>query len=117
MWHRLLRSDDLPRGAVVAAELPATDAVGDNAPADEIVVWRASDGTPCAAARRCPHLDWDLIDSTVQGSELVCAGHGWSIMGDGRAFKRNEFGREDPKGTTRAVAVRDHDGYVEAATG
>ena len=30
--------------------------------------------------------------------ELVCPGHGWAFDGRGHTYKRNEFGRVDPKG-------------------
>lgn len=79
----------------------------------QAVVWRAGSGAPCAVARHCPHLDWDLADGAVHGAELVCLGHGWSITGDGRAFKRNERGREDAKGRTRAWVLRERDGWID----
>jgi nitrite reductase/ring-hydroxylating ferredoxin subunit len=124
MWHRLLRGDELARGAIVAATIHTDNSIHSDARLStvaairggEIVVWRTADGVPCAVARICPHLDWDLLDASVQGSELVCAGHGWSILGDGRVFKRNELGREDAKGTTPCVTLREVDGFIEAAT-
>ena len=75
---------------------------------DEFVVWRARDGRVCSAPRYCPHLDHDLAEGFVDGDDLVCAGHGWAFDGAGHTFKRNEFGRVDPKGDVpqlRAVAV------------
>jgi hypothetical protein len=45
----------------------------------------------------------------------VCAGHGWAFDGDGHAYKRNEFGRVDPKGTVETPVVDEHDAMIEAA--
>jgi phenylpropionate dioxygenase-like ring-hydroxylating dioxygenase large terminal subunit len=78
------------------------------------VVWRGHSGALGTAPRSCPHLDWDLTEATVAGDELVCPGHGWSFDCAGRAFKRNEFGREDDKGRITTLRVSDSsDGEVE----
>ena len=45
--------------------------------------------------------------------ELVCPGHGWAFDGHGEAYKRNEFGRVDPKGNVPALRLHEHDGIVE----
>ena len=87
----------VPRGVVRAV------AIGD----EDFVVWRGGDGRIRSAPRRCPHLDHDLAEGYVTGDELVCAGHAWAFDGDGCAFKRNEFGRVDPKGTVPVLAVRE----------
>jgi nitrite reductase/ring-hydroxylating ferredoxin subunit len=102
-WQPVIPATDLLPGRVVGVEVDE----------DEAVTWRARDGRPCVMARRCPHLDWDLTDALVAGDELVCAGHGWSLHADGRAFKRNEVGREDPKGTIRTWPARERDGWIE----
>ena len=99
----VLSSADVPAGRVVAVDMAD----------DEAVIWRARDGSPCVMARRCPHLDWDLTEAIVVGDELLCAGHGWSLRRDGHAFKRNERGREDPKGSIRTWPAREHDGWIE----
>ena len=104
-WERLIAGTDVPPGRVVAVD------VAD----DEAVTWRTRSGSPCVMARRCPHLDWDLTDAVVMGGELLCAGHGWSLRADGTALKRNEFGREDAKGTIRTWPARERDGWVEVA--
>jgi phenylpropionate dioxygenase-like ring-hydroxylating dioxygenase large terminal subunit len=74
---------------------------------EEFVVWRALDGRVCSAPRYCPHLDHDLSEGYVDGDELVCAGHGWAFDGAGHTFKRNEFGRVDPKGTVPALHAQE----------
>ncbi|MEA2817995.1 MAG: hypothetical protein QOI93_5906 [Rhodospirillaceae bacterium] len=68
-------------------------------------------------ARWCPHLDWDLTEAAIDGDELVCQGHGWSLRADGCALKRNEFGREDPKGKVRMWPVRERDSRIEIDLG
>jgi phenylpropionate dioxygenase-like ring-hydroxylating dioxygenase large terminal subunit len=74
---------------------------------DEFVLWRARDGRVCSAPRYCPHLDHDLTEGFVDGDELVCAGHGWAFDGAGHTFKRNEFGRIDPKGAVPCLRAVD----------
>ncbi len=78
----------------------------------DAVVWRRADGSFAVVARQCPHLDWDLAEAHPVDCELVCPGHGWSIEGDGRVFKRNEFGREDPKGHTEHWLAFVRDGKI-----
>jgi phenylpropionate dioxygenase-like ring-hydroxylating dioxygenase large terminal subunit len=79
---------------------------------EELVVWRGESQVICANPRRCPHLDHDLAEGFVQGDELVCVSHGWSIGCDGHVFKRNEAGREDPKGTVCTWQTREQDGKI-----
>ena len=93
----------LPPGAVVAVEVDGR----------EYVVWRGRSGVLGSAPRSCPHLDHDLADGYVVDDELVCAGHGWAFDGLGNVYKRNEFGRIDPKGHVCALTVRDHADGVE----
>jgi phenylpropionate dioxygenase-like ring-hydroxylating dioxygenase large terminal subunit len=84
-------------GAVVAAELDG----------HEYVVWRGRSGALGSAPRSCPHLDHDLAEGYVVDDELVCPGHGWAFDGHGTMFKRNEFGRVDPKGNVPALLVQE----------
>ena len=93
----------LPPGAVVAIEMGG----------DEYVVWRGRSGALGSAPRVCPHLDHDLAEGYVADDELVCPGHGWAFDGHGHTFKRNEFGRVDPKGDVAVLAVRDDGDAVE----
>ncbi len=79
----------LAPGSVVAVEVDG----------GEYVVWRGGSGALGSAPRICPHLDHDLAKGFVVDDELVCPGHGWAFDGHGRTFKRNEFGRVDPKGS------------------
>jgi 3-ketosteroid 9alpha-monooxygenase subunit A len=93
--------DELGRGRVVAIDVAG----------EEFVVWRGSTGALGSAPRRCPHLDHDLAEGSVVGDELVCPGHGWAFDGHGHAYKRNEFGRVDPKGNVDVLGLR-----IEAGT-
>ena len=102
-WKPVIETAALAEGRIVAVEVDGNEAV----------TWQTRSGPPCVMARRCPHLDWDLTEALVAGDELVCVGHGWSLRADGHAFKRNERGREDPKGSIRTWPARDHDGWVE----
>ncbi|HTL87029.1 MAG TPA: Rieske (2Fe-2S) protein [Acidimicrobiia bacterium] len=95
----------LAPGRVIAVELDG----------DEFVVWRGHDGRLRSAPRRCPHLDHDLVEGYVIDCELVCAGHAWEFDGEGNVFKRNEFGRVDPKGTVETLMIEERDGRVEVA--
>jgi len=80
---------------------------------DDFVLWRGLDGVVRSAPRWCPHLDHDLADGYVHGDELVCAGHGWAFDGTGNAYKRNELGRVDPKGTVMTLRVDERDGVID----
>ena len=94
----------LAAGAVVAVEVDGR----------EYVVWRGRSGGLGSAPRTCPHLDHDLAEGYVVDDELVCPGHGWAFDGHGHTFKRNEFGRADPKGTVAALALHENDDGIEA---
>jgi hypothetical protein len=45
----------------------------------------------------------------------VCQGHGWSFDCRGHAFKRNEFGRVDPKDDFATLRLSEAGGVIEAA--
>jgi phenylpropionate dioxygenase-like ring-hydroxylating dioxygenase large terminal subunit len=99
---------DLPTAAVGRGEVRAIEVAG-----EEYVLWRGSDGRLRSAPRRCPHLDHDLAEGHVAHDELVCPGHAWSFDGDGNAYKRNEFGRVDPKGSVETLAIHEEDGTAD----
>ena len=96
--------EPLAPGAIAAVEIDG----------HECVVWRGRGGRLGSAPRFCPHLDSDLAEGFVSGDELVCAGHGWAFDGAGHTYKRNEFGRADPKGTVIALGLRDGIDGIEA---
>jgi len=98
----------IERAAVATGRVIAVDVDG-----EEFVVWRGFDGRVRTAPRRCPHLDHDLSEGYVSGDELVCAGHAWAFDGNGHAYKRNELGRVDPKGTVSVLHVHERDDVIE----
>jgi phenylpropionate dioxygenase-like ring-hydroxylating dioxygenase large terminal subunit len=98
----------LPSAAVPAHAVRPVEVDG-----EEYVLWRGDDGRVRSAPRSCPHLDHDLAEGRVAGGELVCPGHAWAFDGDGNAFKRNEFGRIDPKGSIATLEIREDDGTIE----
>lgn len=93
----------LPPGAVIAIELDG----------DEYVVWRGRKGALGSAPRTCPHLDHDLAEGYVVDDELVCPGHGWAFDGRGHTYKRNEFGRVDPKGEVPQLDLYENADVIE----
>ena len=99
-----MRVGSLAPGAITAVEIDG----------HECVVWRGRSGRLGSAPRFCPHLDHDLAEGFVSGDELVCAGHGWAFDGAGHTYKRNEFGRADPKGTVIALTLKDDEDGIEA---
>lgn len=100
----------LPAAAVAPGEVRAIEIDG-----ADYVVWRGRDGRVRSVVRWCPHLDHDLAEGHVVGDELVCPGHAWAFDGDGNAYKRNEFGRVDPKGTVETLVVVESGATVELA--
>ncbi len=99
---------ELPVTAVGRGEVRAVEVAG-----EEYVLWRGSDGRLRSGPRRCPHLDHDLAEGHVARDELVCPGHAWAFDGAGNAYKRNEFGRVDPKGSVATLTIREEDGIIE----
>jgi len=98
----------VPRSTVPAGQVRAVELRG-----EDFVVWRGADGALRSAPRRCPHMDHDLAEGYVDGNELVCAGHGWAFDGAGRCFKRNEFGRVDPKGDVPVLRLAESDAMID----
>jgi phenylpropionate dioxygenase-like ring-hydroxylating dioxygenase large terminal subunit len=100
-----VRIEPLAPGAIEAVEIDG----------QECVVWRGRSGRLGSGPRFCPHLDHDLAEGFVSGDELVCAGHGWAFDGVGHTYKRNEFGRADPKGIVMALTLREDADGIDAA--
>jgi phenylpropionate dioxygenase-like ring-hydroxylating dioxygenase large terminal subunit len=98
----VLDGASVPRGCIVPVSVDGA----------EFVVWRGVSGVLGSAPRTCPHLDEDLAAGVVVDDELVCSGHGWSFDCRGHAFKRNEFGRVDPKDDVDTLALAEHGGVI-----
>ncbi len=98
-------------------QVPTTPRAGEVRPVavggEDFVLWRGADGRLRSVPRYCPHLDHDLAEGYVTGDELVCRGHGWAFDGDGHAYKRNEFGRIDPKGMVATLAIQETDDVAD----
>jgi nitrite reductase/ring-hydroxylating ferredoxin subunit len=104
-WRPVVDAWALPVGSIVPFEIDG----------EWWVVWRTHSGALGTMPRRCPHLDWDLLEAGVVGEYLVCTGHGWCFDTAGRAGKRNVLGRLDRKDDVGVLPVREHDGRVEVA--
>jgi phenylpropionate dioxygenase-like ring-hydroxylating dioxygenase large terminal subunit len=101
-----VRVEPLPPGSIEPVEVDG----------QECVVWRGYSGRLGSGPRFCPHLDSDLTEGYVSGDELVCAGHGWAFDGRGNVYKRNEFGRVDPKGTVIALTLEEDADGIQVAS-
>jgi phenylpropionate dioxygenase-like ring-hydroxylating dioxygenase large terminal subunit len=101
-WATILDARALAPGAIAPID-------------DDWIVWRTRTGALGTLPRRCPHMDFDLLDGTVAGEELVCTGHGWCFDVDGHAGKRNVLGRLDAKDDVVTRAVREREGHIEVA--
>ena len=80
----------------------------------EYVVWRGRNG---AARQRAPHLPASRPRprrrATSSATSSCAAGHGWAFDGRGNTYKRNEFGRVDPKGPVPALTLREDADGIE----
>lgn len=104
-WVDLAAADAVEAGQIVAA------AVGE----EDVVVWRAFDGTPCVMEARCPH-EWSHLaaEGFVDGDEIVCTAHFWRFDQAGTGVKLNVKGRRDPKADIAVFPCRERDGRIEA---
>lgn len=81
----LARALALPSGgwfAVDAREKIGRGPVAYTVDGQELVLWRAVDGSVRAAPEACPHMGASLADACVRGDNLVCPWHGLEL-GDG----------------------------------
>ena len=71
-WYEVMRSEDLPIGAVKAVSLIEK----------HLVVFRSEKGEVCIMDGYCPHLGANLgVGGTVKGSCIKCPFHGWEFDG------------------------------------
>ena len=103
-WQAVLRSDDVPAGAVVGVEIGGLD----------LAVWRSTGGVLAACDSRCPH-QWSHLAGAgvVDGDELVCVSHFWRFDAAGHGSKLGMTGRRDPKSDVATFGVRELDGHIE----
>jgi 3-ketosteroid 9alpha-monooxygenase subunit A len=102
----------LPAAAIATGGVRPVEIAG-----TDYVLWRGRDGRLRSVARYCPHLDHDLAEGYVVDDELVCPGHAWAFDGDGNAYKRNEFGRVDPKCTVETLVIHEAEGTASLELG
>ena len=104
-WVDLIAAAAVDAGRVVAAEVGEQD----------LVVWRAFDGTACVMEARCPH-EWSHLaaEGVVDGDEIVCTAHFWRFDQRGTGVKLNVKGRRDPKADIEVFPCRERDGRIEA---
>jgi phenylpropionate dioxygenase-like ring-hydroxylating dioxygenase large terminal subunit len=73
-WHPVFRSQDVPRGGVVAVKLAGR----------ALAVFRTKSGELGAVEDVCPHRRMRLSAGRVKDSRLACAYHGWTFGRDGQ---------------------------------
>lgn len=102
-WYWLLRSDEVRRGRVVAAELFGR----------KLAVWRGADGRVRALDAFCPHMGAHLAEGSVEGNELRCFFHAWRFDGDGRCTDMPALGSAPPiQACTRSYALGEKYGLI-----
>ena len=82
---------------------------------EDLVLWRADDGTIVAGPDRCPHREAPLSIGSVVDGDLVCAYHGWSFGCEGRCVGIPSSGPEaviPPAAHLPAVHAQERYGLV-----
>jgi len=102
-WHAVLRSSDLPEGALAAARLLEED----------IVLWRMR-GTVHAWQDLCVHRGSKLSLGRTERGKLVCAYHGWTYDEDGRCvgFPAHPDQKPSAKATVKTYEASERYGLV-----
>jgi phenylpropionate dioxygenase-like ring-hydroxylating dioxygenase large terminal subunit len=87
---------------------------------EDLVVWRANDGSLVVAPDRCPHREAPLSIGTVTNGELACAYHGWSFGADGQCVSVPSSGpgaTVPPTAHLSCMQVRERYGLVWVCPG
>ncbi|WP_242028251.1 aromatic ring-hydroxylating dioxygenase subunit alpha [Pseudanabaena sp. FACHB-2040] len=79
-----------------------------------IVLYRDRNGQVHALEDRCPHRQVKLSQGQVNGSEIVCAYHGWHFNAAGACshVPYLEANQKLPSCTLRTYPVREQDGFI-----
>ena len=85
-WYWLMRSRDVGRGRVVAAEILGR----------KLAVFRGEDGRVAALDAYCPHMGAHLAEGSVEGNELRCFFHAWRFDANGRCTDMPALGGTPP---------------------
>lgn len=81
----------------------------------KLAVWRDKTGKPSVFDNHCPHRRAPLSLGLVNGSELVCAYHGWRFNGDGQCVAKplEEAGADRKKQhAVKSYPAEDRAGYI-----
>ena len=98
LWYIAGFDEELPPGKLLARTY-----LGDN-----VVLYRAPDGSPRALEDRCPHRFAPLSAGTLQGDAIQCGYHGLTFDGSGTCV-RNPHGAIPKAACVRAYPVRERD--------
>ncbi|MCB9598702.1 MAG: Rieske 2Fe-2S domain-containing protein, partial [Sandaracinaceae bacterium] len=103
-WYPAAFSDEVKRKAIVE-----TTFMGES-----IAVYRAEDGAAHAVENRCPHRQIKLSHGSVEGCNVVCLYHGWTIDPGGKLVgtKHDSFGKKLPVISVKSYPVRERYGIV-----
>jgi phenylpropionate dioxygenase-like ring-hydroxylating dioxygenase large terminal subunit len=82
---------------------------------EQLVVWRAEDGTPSVNDAFCPHLGAHFaFGGSVQGNDLACPFHGWRFNSAGENTLIPYSERINKKGCVRSYPTIERNGLVMA---
>lgn len=104
----------------LSRDLPPKRVMRANVDGQDMVIWRAADGTIAAWDNRCPHRGMALSHGFVRGNSLACLYHGWHYAASGRCALIPAHPDLDPPETIHATAfdVRESGGVIwVSATG
>jgi len=85
-WYWLLRSREVRRGRVTAAEIFG----------HHLAVYRGDDGRVAALDAHCPHMGAHLAEGRVEGCELRCFFHHWRFDSAGECTDMPALGGPPP---------------------
>jgi phthalate 4,5-dioxygenase len=109
-WQPVALAEELSAGAPVAVRLLGED----------LVLFRADDGTPALVGLHCPHRGADLSFGRLENGGLRCLYHGWLVAPDGRCLEQpGEPAQSTFAGRVRHTAYRcaDANGLILAYLG
>lgn len=101
-WYVCARSEDVSRGLLARTVL-----------AEQIVLFRRSDGTVAALEDACPHRKLPLSQGSLQGDHVVCGYHGLTFDGTGSCIAAPTQPEAIPRrARVRSYPVQERYGFV-----